>query len=133
MTDRLAASKAKLQADSRKAPLLQKLQQSPVPELDRMKPSASATECQNQTECDDDFARDLAAGDWFDPGGNKKPRKQRKSSNSLRQATAFIDSNNTMLTFSSRLPAAPVLLLERQLQLPRHRPSPVSVLSLFPP
>ena len=89
MTDCLAASTAKLQADARKALLLQKLQKSPVPELDRMKTSASATDCQNQTEYDEDFARNLEAGDWFDPGGNKKPRKQRKSSNSLGQATAM--------------------------------------------
>ena len=54
-----------------------------------MQASASAIECQNQTDYDDDIAQDLEAGDWFDPGGNRKPRKQRKSSSRFVQSTAM--------------------------------------------
>uniref|UniRef100_M4BSP5 Uncharacterized protein n=1 Tax=Hyaloperonospora arabidopsidis (strain Emoy2) TaxID=559515 RepID=M4BSP5_HYAAE len=89
LTSRLAPFTTKLQADARKAPLLKRVQQSTLPEPDRIKTSVSATECQTQNEHDGNLAQDLAAGDWFDPGGNKKIRNQRKSNNSLGQATAM--------------------------------------------
>ena len=78
LTDRLAASTTKLQADARKAPLLNRVHQSPLPEPDRIKTSVSATECQTQNEHDGNLAQYLAADDLFDPGGNKKTRTSEK-------------------------------------------------------
>uniref|UniRef100_M4C2E3 Uncharacterized protein n=1 Tax=Hyaloperonospora arabidopsidis (strain Emoy2) TaxID=559515 RepID=M4C2E3_HYAAE len=94
-TDRLTASTTKLQAHARKAPLLKKVQQSPLSEPDWIKTSASATESQTQSELSGNVAQDLADGDWFDPGGNKKTQNQRKANNSLVQATAMEKKNTT--------------------------------------
>uniref|UniRef100_A0AAV1UCS6 Uncharacterized protein n=1 Tax=Peronospora matthiolae TaxID=2874970 RepID=A0AAV1UCS6_9STRA len=115
MTDRLAASTAKLQAEARKAPLLQKLQQSPVPEMERMKPSSSATDTKTKPN-----AIMILHGICKRVTGST-PVARRNHENSANLATAWDrpwlwdNSNNTMLTFSSRLFAAPVFLLERQL------------------